>query len=357
MKLKILFSGGGTLGPVTPLLAIHSIIKNSYTEAEFVWYGTKKGPEKEIILTRNISFFTFPTAKLRRYLSPLNFVDIFRFLFSFFKACWIIWKDNPNVCISAGGYTSVPLHWAAWLFGVPTWVHQQDVKVGLAVKLMAPFAKVITTSLEDHVAMFDKKKTLWLGNPIRENILLGKETDAKHIFNLTNKYVILAMGGGTGSARVNQLILEAMPHLKGMADIIHVYGKQRPSEMILRATKQFDHYKTYPFLDRELKHAYKIADLVIGRGGFGTLSELGAMSKPAIIVPKPGHQEENVRFLERAEAIALVSEKTTNGLHLAALIKDLLLDEKKRKQMGNNLHKKLPPAKSEDIKRIFDSLI
>ena len=174
--MKILFSGGGTLGPVTPLLAIQEMIKKEH-DAKFVWVGTKKGPEKALVQKEGIGFLSIYSGKLRRYLSFYNVIDIFKILIGFFQSLKIMWKEDPDLCISAGGYISVPVHWAAWLSGTSTWVHQQDVAIGLANRLMAPFAKIVTTALEENASGFSKKKTVWLGNPVRQEILRGKKED------------------------------------------------------------------------------------------------------------------------------------------------------------------------------------
>lgn len=355
--MKIIFSGGYTLGPVTPLLAVFDIIKAKYPEAEFLWVGTKKGPEKVLIEERGIKFVTMTSGKIRRYISIWNIIDMFRILIGFFQSLKLMWQEDPTVCISAGGYVSVPLHWAAWLFGVPTWIHQQDVEVGLSNRLMAPCAKVITTALEKNVIKFSKKKTLWLGNPVREEILKGNKKKAIKLFNLDEKLpVIFATGGGTGSMRVNQLIIEAVQHLRGYAQVIHLSGKERPQELVERAVKHFDYYQVYQFFTHEMADAYAVADIVISRGGFGTLTEIAALNKIAIIIPKPGHQEENVKFLEKAGAVVSLSENLSDGNLLAKTIRDLLTDKVKQKQLQMQLSKMLPLAKKEEVLAVFEKL-
>ncbi len=181
--MKILFSGGGTLGPVTPLLALHETI-NVMEPLEFVWVGTKNGPEKVLVKKSGIRFLTLPSSKLRRYFSLQTFVDIFVFVQAFVQAIFLLRREKPQVCIYAGGYVSVPLHCAAWILGIPTWVHQQDVEVGLANRLMAPMATLITVALETSVAHFSKKKTRMLGNPVRPSIFLGNKNRALQKFGL-----------------------------------------------------------------------------------------------------------------------------------------------------------------------------
>lgn len=356
--MKILFSGGYTLGPVTPLLAIREKIKKQYPDAEFVWIGTKKGPERKLVEEQGIKFVTIASGKLRRYLSIWNITDIIKIFIGWFQSMKIMWQESPDICISAGGFISVPVHWAAWLFGISTWVHQQDVQVGLANKLMAPFAKIITTALERNVKDFSKKKTHWIGNPVREEILQGNKENAFKKFNLQKGLpVVFATGGGTGSLRVNQLIVQAVQHLKGHCQVIHLSGKERPQELVERAVKHFDYYQIHQFFTHEMADAYAVADIVISRGGFGSLTEIAVLGKPAILVPKPGHQEENVKFLADAGAILLVDEKTADGNLLARMIKDLLADDLKQKQMSLQIKKMLPLAKDEDVLGIVKWLI
>src|SRR3989338_170672 len=241
--MKILFSGGGTLGPVTPLLAIHETIKKTYPNSHFLWVGTRRGPEQELVEQAGISFSTLSSGKFRRYISLWNIIDITRIFIGFFHALKLLWKEKPNFCVSAGGFVSVPIHWAAWWLGIPTWVHQQDMAIGLANKLMVPFARVITTSLKIHLDSFPKCKTVWLGNPVRSEIITGSREDALKLFKLDPKLpVIFATGGGTGSLRINQLIIEAIPNLKGICQVIHLSGKERPRELVERAVNSFSDY-------------------------------------------------------------------------------------------------------------------
>ena len=355
--MKIVFSGGGTLGPVTPLLAMKEMIQEAHPQAQFVWVGTKAGPERELIAQLKIPFFSVSSGKLRRYFSLWNITDMFRIAYGFFQSLVFLWREDPDVCISAGGFISVPLHAAAWLLGVPTWIHQQDVRVGLANKLMAPTAKHITTALEPSVALFNKKKTTWLGNPIRKEIFEGTKKKAEELFSLdTTLPVLFVTGGGTGSMAVNTMVVRAAQNLEGVCQIIHLSGKERPQDLIEPAQRHLKNYQARQFFTTEMKEAYAAADLVISRGGFGTITELAALSKPAILIPKPGHQEENVAFLDNADAVVLVSERTSDGNNLAKIIKDLFADDMQRVALGKKLNSMLPPAKKEMVLDILSRI-
>ncbi|OIO19241.1 MAG: hypothetical protein CO029_04350 [Candidatus Magasanikbacteria bacterium CG_4_9_14_0_2_um_filter_41_10] len=356
--MKVLFSGGGTLGPVTPLLAIWDVIRDAHPEATALWVGTKHGPEKELVEKKDILFFTIPSGKLRRYLSPLNIIDAFKIMGAFFAALNLLINERPDVCISAGGFTSVPVHWAAWWLGIPTWIHQQDVVVGLSNKLMARSAKQITTALEDSVSQFQKKKTLWLGNPIRKEILSGSKELAIKQFNLDALLpLVFITGGGTGSLRVNQLVVEAVQHLKGFAQVIHLTGKDRPQELVQRAVKYVDYYQIFPFFTDEMKDVYAAADIIISRGGFGTITEIAALGKPAILIPKLGHQEHNVSYLSKANAAIIVNENTADGNFLSKKIRELLEHKKEREELGKRMQALLPKAEEEKILEVFERIV
>ena len=348
--MRVIFSGGYTLGPVTPLLAIAEVIKKHHRDAQFLWIGTKTGPERALIEEAGIEFKTITTGKFRRYFSLWNVTDIFKIIAGLFQALKIVWKFEPDLCISAGGFVSVPVNFAGWIYGAKTWVHQQDVAVGLANKLMFPIASIKTSALE-------KKGFAWLGNPVRQEVLMGDRTRAEKTFNLKpNLTVVFALGGGTGSLKVNQLIVHAIQHLEGACQVIHLSGKERPQELVERAVQHFDYYQVHQFFTKEMADAYAVADLIIARGGFGTLTEIAAWGKPAIIIPKPGHQEDNVEFLEKAGAVMLIDERTADGNTLAHIIKELLADNIKRKQMAIAMQKLLPVAREEDVIAIVEKL-
>jgi len=355
--MKILFSGGGTLGPVTPLLAIKEALDTHDKTFEYLWIGTKDGPEKELILGRQIPFFTIASGKFRRYWSFLNFLDIFKIIFGGLQSFIFLLREKPDVCISAGGFTSVPVHFGAWMLGIPTWIHQQDIRVGLANRLMSKVAKVITVSTGKLEFAFNKKKVYVLGNPVREDLLHGDKEHANEVFSLDkNLPVVFSMGGGTGSMKINKIMVEAMVHLEGICNVIHLTGKERPQEMVEQAKNIYKNYKSFQFFTNEMKDAYAVADMIVTRGGFGSLTEIAVLEKAAIVIPKPGHQVENVSFLKKENAVVLLPEETTDGNVLAGKIKELLLDKQKREELGKKIHTLLPRANEYDILHVLLSV-
>ncbi|TSC85059.1 MAG: UDP-N-acetylglucosamine--N-acetylmuramyl-(pentapeptide) pyrophosphoryl-undecaprenol N-acetylglucosamine transferase [Parcubacteria group bacterium Gr01-1014_13] len=356
--MKILFSGGGTLGPVAPLLAIAEIYKKHNSQVEFVWIGTKNGPEKELVEQYGISFFHITSGKFRRYISLSNFFDFFKIIFGFFQSLFLLWHEKPSLLISAGGFVSVPLHFAAFALGIPTWVHQQDFQAGLANKLMSHTAKKITTALRETERYFPESKTEWIGNPVR-NLSVANASDSRKKFNIPEGApVILAMGGGTGSAVINKLIIEALSVWPREYHVIHLVGKERPRELQENAAKVFPNYHVYQFLKEDMKDAYAVSDLVIARAGFGTLTELAAIGKPAILLPiSHTHQEYNAKLLADHHAAVVMNERAVDGLKLARTVIDLIAYPETLKYLGERLQTILPPAKPQKVVDIIEQLV
>jgi len=354
--MKIVFSGGGTLGPVVPLLAVAEAYRRKFQTAKLLWVGTKNGPERTLIEKAGLPFYALAAGKWRRYFSFWNFFDFLKIILAFFWSFGFLLKHRPALLISAGGFVSVPLHWAGWLLGVPAWVHQEDVKPGLANRLMAKTASHITVSVEDSAKFFPAAKTEWLGNPARQ---LARPTtaEARARFGIpAEATVIFAMGGGTGSARVNQLVAEALSYWPEEWHVIHLVGLERQSEANERAAELFKNYHVYKFFSEEMADAYAAADVVVARAGFSTLTELAALGKAAVILPISGsQQEENANWLAEKSAVVALNEAVTTGLELAQVVKDLIAEPEKRRAMGEKAGAVLPAAREERLIEIIEA--
>jgi len=356
--MKIVLSGGGTLGPVTPLLAIAETYKKVDSQTEFIWVGTERGPEKAVVEKYGLPFFIIGAGKWRRYFSWSNFWDIFKIIIAFFQSILFLLHEKPHLLISTGGFVSVPLHYAGAFLGIPSWIHQQDVRPGLANKVMARVAKKITTSLKESVKFFPFRKTEWIGNPTRELKLENKKVAYAH-FNIPTdaEAVIFALGGGTGSEQINNMILQALPSWPKNWHVIHLTGKERSGRIHREASKTFSNYHVFDFFTSEMNLAYSAADIVVARSGFGTLGELALFSKAAIIVPMPGtHQEENANYLVSQNGIIKFQEGA-NGIKLAYVVSQLIHNVQKRVALGKQLHTLLPKAETEKIVSSINELI
>jgi len=345
--MKILYTGGGTLGSVSPLIAIHEKLKEKLEtrnqKLETLWLGTKFGPERAIVENEDIEFKPIISGKFRRYFDLQNLIDLFKIKFGFWQSLFIILKFKPDVILTAGSFVAVPVAWAGFFSGVPVFVHQQDVEVGLANKLMAPIAKKITVALEKSLQDFKKEKTFLVGNPIREK-LRNKEIERlreKIIINFSNNLpMVLILGGGTGALALNELVWQSLPELTKFCNIIHLTGKNKTMNNEFGIMNYGENYKQFEFLNEEIFTAIQMADVVVSRAGMSALTELAYFSKPTIIIPIPdSHQEENaLYFIEKNAALYLKQKELTSEKFVAEL-KKLLIDEKRQKEMGEQMNK------------------
>ena len=348
---KIILSGGGSGGPVTPLLAISQRLISDDPRVEFVFVGTKHGPEKVMVETfrvgnQKIKFLSLPSGKLRRYFSLLNFFDFFKILSALLISFFILRKEKPDLVISAGGFPSVPLVWVAYLKKIPILIHQQDVRPGLANKLMAPFANWITVSFEKSLRDYGPR-AIWIGNPVNKlrNNDLSLINIKKKYSILDDKPLILVTGGGTGSSAINKLIKESAPEINNWAQIISLTGKGKfdPTHV------QSNLYQAFELIPSdESFQLMNIADLVISRCGLATLTELSELAKPAILIPMPdSHQEDNAAIFKQLKAAIVLSQKTITPDILKISIKRILEDKELRTNLSNNISKVMKPGATE----------
>ncbi len=336
---KIIFTGGGTAGSVTPLLAIYDKL-NQYNIKEkkynFFWVGTYRGVEKNIIKKYDIIFYSIFSGKFRRYFSIRNFLDPFLIIIGFFQSLVILKKLKPNLVLSAGSFVSVPVVLAAYILKTPIIIHQLDIKPGLANKIMSYFAKTITVSFKNSLKDY-KTKAIWTGCPIRSDF--KKQFNKQKIlnnFNLKQNFpILLVLGGGTGALAINKMIVKTLPELTKFCQIIHITGKNKA----LANRKELLNYHNYEFL-QNIADAMFIADIIVSRAGIGTLSELSYLAKPSIIIPIPySHQEKNAEFFEKHKAIIFLKQQQLSSKKFIEQIKKLLLNKESQQQLSKNIAK------------------
>lgn len=355
--MRIIFSGGGTLGSVMPLIAVYQELKKKHADWQFLWIGTKNGPEKEIAQNYGLEYHSIAAAKWRRYFSWRNFIGGFAFLAAFIQSCRLIKSIQPDLLISAGGFVSVPLHLAAWFLNKKTIIHQEDILVGLSNRVMSWTANFITTAFEQNVKDFPKDKTIYLGNPVRPGLLGGAKEQAISHFHLDSDLLtILILGGGTGALSLNKLIACTISQFIEHGQIIHMTGAGkevtvpcfhgRPADKLLK-----ERYHPVAFLDEEiLRHALAAADLVITRAGMSALSELSVLGKPVVLVPLPNSpQLANAEYFSQRGGAPIFYEDKSNTLDFVNEIRRLLSDGRERLMIGHKLQKIMPKEAREKM--------
>jgi len=283
--------------------------------------------EKKLVSQEKIIFYAMLAPKLRRYFTWRYLFFPLEVFISFFQALVVLLKNRPQVIVSAGGFVSVPLVWVGWLLRIPALIHQQDLQPGLANKLMAPLAVKITVAFPESLAYFPKKKTTWIGNPVRDltpttdNIALDKSVPT-----------VFIMGGGTGACAINALVT---PEICTFCNVIHMTGENRARKL---SVIHHPRYHQYAFLQAEMKEALQKAEVVVSRAGLGSISELAALAKPALIIPIPhSHQEKNADFLKTHQAAIILNQEKLTAQIFCQEIKSLLFNLQKKDILAKNI--------------------
>jgi len=353
MVKKILLSGGGTMGSVSPLIAVYCEIKKNYPETEFLFVGTAFGPEKATLAGYQITFQAIASGKFRRYFSWQNFFDPIKILAGFFQALKIIFKFKPAAVMVAGSFVGVPVAWAAWFCRVPVLVHQQDIIPGLANKLMANIASRITVAFEISLKDFQFKKTVLTGNPVRPEFFSCRPESSREFFGLKKDLpTLLILGGGTGSQKINGLTAEVLPRLLNFCQVLHLCGASK------KISFEAENYHQYEFLTNEMPEALCVADLVVSRAGLSTLSELIISAKAAVIIPiANSHQENNVQYFQKNNAVVALSEANLSNEMLFDVIEELIKNASRRQNLSRNIHKMMAADGAQKVARELLGLI
>ena len=323
MSKKIVLTGGGTAGHVTPNIALLPHLQNKGYEISYI--GSYEGIEKKLIADYNIPYYGISTGKLRRYFDPKNFTDPFRVIKGFAEAKKILKELKPDIVFSKGGFVSVPVVRAAAALKIPCIIHESDMTPGLANKLCIPVAKKICCNFPETLNHLPKDKAVLTGSPIREELAKGNKLAAYEVCGFTaNKPVIMVIGGSLGSAAINKAVRDALPSLLHDFQVVHICGKEKIDNLLL-TTKG---YHQFEYLKAELKDIFAMADLVISRAGANAICEILALKKPNLLIPLPagssrGDQILNAASFESQGYSMVVSEDDLTKELLVAKVQEL----------------------------------
>lgn len=344
--MNILLSGGGTLGSVTPLLALVEELR-AQEEHQFLWLGTRHGPEKVLVEEWNVQFKSIFAGKLRRYFAWQNFFDIVGLFLGLLQSIYFLKKFKIQRVLTAGSYVAVPVVLAAWLLRIPVLVHQQDLQWGLANKLMRPFATWITVNFDCILQTLPRRfrqQAFLVGNPVRQQIkdLLTAPKDKEVLFKKFNLElevpVLLVLGGGTGALHLNELVAAAMPNLYQFCQVLHLTGKEKKAPLTEGEWQKRYHWQE--FIIKDMPDVYSVADLVISRAGIGTLSELAVLDKPALVVPMPhSHQEVNAKYFADNQAAIVLDQENLAPEMLAQIVARVLSHHDEQGILSENIKK------------------
>ena len=280
MSKKIILTGGGTAGHVTPNMALIPELKKKGYEIKYV--GSYTGIEKKLIEEMGVEYQGISSGKLRRYFSMKNFSDPFRVLKGFKEAKKIMKDYNPSIVFSKGGFVSVPVVLAAKKYKIPVIIHESDMTPGLANRIAMKGASVICHNFPETAASLPDGKAVLTGSPIREELRHGdKAAGLKSLDFTPDKHVIMVMGGSLGAVAVNNAIRGALDELLDKYQIIHLCGKGKLDESL----KNIPGYKQFEYVKSELTNYFAAADLLVSRAGANAICEIAALQKPNILIP------------------------------------------------------------------------
>lgn len=282
MSKKIILTGGGTAGHVTPNMAL--IPKLQELDYEIVYMGSYDGIEKKLMEDFDIPYYGIATGKFRRYFDPKNFSDPFRVIKGMAEARKYLKEIKPDVLFSKGGFVSVPVVRAAYSLGIPCIIHESDMTPGLANKLCIPVAKKVCCNFPETFSLLPASKAVLTGSPIRQELTNGSKEAAYQLCGFdSSKPVIMVVGGSLGSAAVNQAVRDVLPELLKDFQVVHLCGKEKVDNLLLTTPG----YKQFEYIKSEMKDIFAMADIVISRAGANAISELLALRKPNILIPLP----------------------------------------------------------------------
>ncbi len=299
IKPKIVLTGGGTGGHVIPALALLPELKKSFSSIAYIGGD---GIEKRLAMDAGLNYFEIKTVGFNRSHLLKNFKLPYVLCKSVSRAKSYLKDICPDVVFSKGGYIGLPVVIAAKQLKIPVVAHESDLSLGLANKISYAFGAQIITSFQKTAV--ENKNFLWLGFPVREALFNGNKNLAKKSLNLTNsRPTLLVIGGSTGSAAINNSLLEALPTLLKTYNVVHITGKNKAIDYKAENYCQLEYAENIGDL-------LALADVVVSRAGAGAISELGALKKSAVLIPLPkgnsrGDQVENAEFAKDYGAIVL----------------------------------------------------
>ncbi len=320
---RIVLTGGGTAGHVTPNIALLPRLRQEGYEISYI--GTYTGMERGLIEEQGVPYYGISSGKLRRYFSWKNFTDPFRVLHGFFQCLRLLKKLKPDLVFSKGGFVSVPVLLAARLRRIPAIIHESDITPGLANRIAFSSATKICCNFPETVSYLPKGKADLPGSPIRQELLSGDKEAARALCHFTSdKKVLLIVGGSLGSQKINQAIRHMLPQLLEQFQIIHLCGKGNLDPQL----NAVEGYMQMEYASSELRDLFSLADLVISRAGANAICELLALHLPNILIPlsaaaSRGDQILNARSFEKQGFSYVLEEENLSAETLFAAIQEV----------------------------------
>ncbi len=348
VPVRLLIAGGGTGGHVLPAIAVIEELRARGVPLELLWVGSHGGVEREVAMDANVPFQAIQTGKLRRYFAMQTFTDALRIPLGIVQGARAVRRFQPDVIYSTGGAVSVPT-----IVGsrgkVPVLTHEQTAQIGIANKTVARFATTFAVGFEQTAVDARKrhKRVIVTGNPVRASLTTGSAESGRARFGFTSALpVIYVTGGARGASPLNIRLEAILESLLERCQIIHQTGPASANDdgdrLSAKTRSLPEHlatrYVVRDFIRDELADVYSMTDLVVARSGAGTVSELGYIGLPSILIPLPGtwgdEQRKNARILGDAGAALVIDQHDATPLRLLTEITAILSDADRRASMA-----------------------
>jgi len=277
---KIILTGGGTAGHVTPNIALIPELRKLNFDIHYI--GTKKGIERNLVENVGVKYYPITAGKLRRYFDLENLTDMARIIKGFLQSMNLMIKIKPDVVFSKGGFVATPVVWAAHLCRIPIVIHESDITPGLANRLSLPFADRVCYAFPETEKYIKKDKKYLTGIPIRNELFQGNAKKGKSMCGFTDeKPILLIIGGSQGSRFINDVVRAGLKELLKVFQVCHICGKGNIDSTLL----DLKGYKQFEYITEEQPHIFAMSDVVVSRAGATTLFEILSLKKPNILIP------------------------------------------------------------------------
>ena len=324
MSPKIVFTGGGTAGHVTPNMALIEVLKEQGWTIDYI--GSADGVEKAMISSINVPFHAVSSGKLRRYFSWKNFLDPFNILLGIIQSYILLFKLKPDVVFSKGGFVAFPVVVGAWLNRIPVIAHESDITPGLANRLSFPFVNKICVPFAISKKHFKQQQKVEVtGTPIRQALFEGDKNRGLALCGFNDqKPCLLVMGGSLGAKTLNHCIRASLDQLCEQYQVIHLCGKDKLDPSLTHRTG----YYQSAYANAELADLFAASDLVVSRAGANALYEILALEKPHVLIPlsekvSRGDQVQNARYFEQQGISVVLNDDTLTPEQLVAAIMEV----------------------------------
>lgn len=345
MKKRLVMTGGGTAGHVTPNIALIPELQEQGYEIHYI--GSYHGIESQLISDLGIPYYGIASGKLRRYIDPKNLSDPFKVIKGLGQARHLLGKLKPDVVFSKGGFVAVPVVLAAKSRGIPCVIHESDMTPGLANKICIPCAHRVCTNFPETMKHLPADKAVLTGSPIRQELFQGNKEKGLAFCGFNEKKpVVLIIGGSLGAVAVNEAVRQILPQLLEKFQVIHLCGKGKLDQS-LQNTKG---YVQYEYIKEELSDLMAAADIMISRAGANAICEILALRKPNILIPlsaeaSRGDQILNAASFEKSgysiviQENDITNEKLWNAVQTAYQDREKYVKAMAKSQLNNSIEK------------------